>query len=164
VPADPNWTKWIRSSLGDYLLSVATENNVPVIIEELHDRDTGFMQSPLRCEVRINGPFTQELSRGYYRVYVDANVLVTSRKDVKQGYAHLAILGQLHSAMDMAIPIFKHGLEAGDDSNVELGCLTPRPGKSDAIKVLSFGQVEKTDQIVQNAVDARYVMFLTVNE
>ena len=47
-----------------------------------------------------------------------------------------------------------------EDDGSEIGCLTPKPGKNDAVRVLSFGQTDMTDQLIQNAVDARYVMYL----
>lgn len=169
MPANPNWTRWIRASVGSYLMDVANAASLPTIIEELDDRTELYMQATSRAEIRINGPFTQELSANYYRVWVDVNVLVTSRRDggSKNGYSHLKFLGLFHEAMDGIIPVFKFGLEAGDcqdedvDCTGEIGCLSARSGPADAIRVLSFGQVEKTDRIIQNAVDARYVGYFS---
>ena len=163
MPANPNWARWIFASVADYLKEVAVDADLPVIVEGLDDRDEAFNSATDRAEIRINGPFTQELSRGFYQISVDANVLLSSRLDgaKKNGYAIHKFLGLFHEAMDDVIPIFKHGLEDGDDSEVQIGCLTPRPGKNDAVRVLHFGQIDKTDRLKQSAVDARYIMELS---
>jgi hypothetical protein len=160
MPANPNWTRWIRASLGDYLKEVATDLEIPVLIEELDDRTEAFIQSPVHVEIRINGPFTREVSKDYYLIQVDANVLVTNRKDVKNGYIHHPVLGMYHNAMDSVIPMFKYGTGVDDDQS-QFGCLTGKSGSNEFVRVLSLGQVEKTDQIVQNMVDARYQMELS---
>lgn len=164
MPANPNWTRWIRASVGQYLMDVANDATLPTIIEELDDRSEAYMQASTRAEIRINGPFTREISHGYHRVWVDVNVLVTSRRDgEKNGYEHLRYLGLFHEAMDQDIPIFMFGDQPGDcteddpEDCEEIACLRPRDGKNDSINVLSFGQINSTDAVIQNAVDARYV-------
>jgi len=145
-------------------MEVADDASLPTIIEELDDRNATYMEATTRAEIRINGPFTQEVSKGYFRVWVDVNVLVTSRRDgQKNGYDHLRYVGLFHEAMDDMIPIYMFGNQPGDcvqadptDCDV-IGCLSPRDGKNDSIRVLSFGQLNSTDAIIQNAVDARYV-------
>jgi hypothetical protein len=62
--------------------------------------------------------------------------------------------------MDQAIQIYKYGSAVGDDSS-HLGCLVPRSGKNDVIRVMHFGKVDPTDKVKQSVVDARYEMFLS---
>jgi hypothetical protein len=61
--------------------------------------------------------------------------------------------------MDGALAIYRYGTGPDNDSSF-LGCLTPRPGKSDSIRVIHFGQLNTTDRLKQGMVDARYVMYL----
>lgn len=163
MSANPNWARWVYASLADYLREVATEANLPNIIESLDERDDVFMGSTDRAEIRINGPFTNELSRGYYQMHVDANVLLTSRYDgaEKHGYELHRFLGLFHAAMDAVIPIFKVGLLPGDDEDVQIGCLSPKAGRNDAVRVLHFGQIVPTEHLKQGMVDARYEMYLS---
>ena len=63
--------------------------------------------------------------------------------------------------MDGALAIYRFGTGPDDDSDSLLGCLTPRPGKNDSIRVLHFGQIETNDRLKQGMVDARYVMYLS---
>lgn len=162
MPANANWARWVFASVADYLKEIATDASLPVIVEGLDDRSDAFMQASDRAEIRINGPFTSEVSKGYHRVWVDANVLLTSRFDgsAKNGYSHLKFLGLFHEALDNGIPVFKYGLEVGDDSS-QIGCLSPRTGKQDAVRVLHFGQIEKTDRVKQSIVDARFVGYFS---
>jgi hypothetical protein len=131
-------------------------------VEGIDDRDDTFMESEDRVEIRVNGPFTKELSAGYHRLYVDVNVLVNSMMGgaTKSAYTLDEILGVFHNAMDGAIAIYRFGTGPEDDADSLLGCITPRPGKNDFIRVLHFGQLNTTDRLKQGMVDARYVMYL----
>jgi hypothetical protein len=168
MAADPNWARWIFASVADCLKSIATENDVPVLVEHLDERTDAFMRAEDRVEVRITGPFTQELSKGYHRIWVDANVLITSRYGGKgkNAYDILKIAGLYHEAMTLPIPVWNYGNEPGDfveadpESQVFIGCLLPRPGKNDTARVFNFGQTDRTDKLKQSAVDARFVMYL----
>ncbi len=87
---------------------------------------------PIRAEIRITGPFDQELSKGYHRIYVDVNVLLTSRYDGQKNAATiLKYAGLFHEAMSEPIPVWNFGGEPGDyveddpETQVFLGCLNP---------------------------------------
>jgi len=163
MPANKNWTRWIKASLGKYLKATADglSPTVPFLVDGVIERDKTFMEAPNRIEARINGPFTQELSAGYHRVYVDVNVLVTTMMGgvTKNVYQIDDILGAFHNAMDGALAIYRLGTGPDDDDTL-LGCLSPRPGKSDSIRVLHFAQIDTNDRLKQGMVDARYVMYL----
>lgn len=162
MPANPNWARWVFASVAVYLKQVAEDANVPVIVEGLDDRADAFQRATDRVEIRINGPFTREPSKGYFLLQVDVNVLLTSRyDDEKNLYTPIKYLGLFHEAMDSVIPVFKFGLEPGDDEDEQIGCLSPRVGRNESVRVLHFGQIDKTDRVKQSAVDARYFMELT---
>jgi hypothetical protein len=162
MPANRNWARWIHASLGKYIKTTADSISVPCIVEGIIERDEAFMQAPDRIEGRINGPFTQELSAGYHRVQVDVNIIVNSMMggETKNAYKLDEILGVLHNALDGALAIYRFGTGPEDDPDSLLGCLTPRPGKNDNIRVIHFGQIDTNDRLKQGMVDARYVMYL----
>lgn len=170
MPANPNWARWVFASAAHYLKTIASENDLPVIVEGLDDRTDAYMRKTDRAEIRINGPYIQEISNGYFRVWTDINVLLSSRMDEKKdGYALQRFAGIMQAAMSEQIAIWNYGDQEGDydeddpDTQIHLGCLSPRVGPQESIKVLHFGQVEKTDRIKQAAVDARYSMYLDAN-
>ena len=160
MSANPNWARWIFASIAKTLKAVATTNSIPVIVEGVDDETDAFTEATDHVEIRISGPFTTKLS-GEYRIWMDVNVILTSRFDGRQKNRHaiLTNAGLFHEAMDQAILIYKFGTAVGDDSSY-LGCLVPRSGKNDTVRVMHFGKVDPTDKIKQSAVDARYEMFL----
>jgi hypothetical protein len=161
MPANPNWARWIFSSIAKNLQAVAVTNDIPAIVEGVDDETDTFTKATDHVEIRISGPSTKKMS-GEYRIRMDVNVLLTSRFDgqKKNRHAILTNAGLFHEAMDRAILIYKYGNAAGDDDSY-LGCLTLRPGKNDAVRVIHFGKIDPTDKIKQSVVDARYEMFLT---
>lgn len=140
--AHPDWTRWIHSSVAKFFRDLATSNSLPMLIEGVEERTTAFMQTPNRVEVRMNGPFTREISANYHRIYVDINVVVTTRKGAENTDPYLLdrTLGLIHEAMDGVIPIFRYGT-GPDDDREQIGCLSLRTGKLDNLRVLHFGQI-----------------------
>jgi hypothetical protein len=167
MPTDPNLARYIFASVATYLKATATDNDLPVVVEGLDERTEAFLESTDHVEIRVNGPFSQELAKDCFRLWVDANVLLTSRMDAnKNGYTIQRLAGIFQAAMDASIPIWNYGDQPGDFDPLDpatqkhLGCLSPRTQTSESIKVLHFGQVEKTDRVKQSIVDARYQMYL----
>ncbi len=177
MAANPNWARWIFHSVADHMKQVATTASLPVLVEHFDERTAAFERATDKAEIRITGPFDQELSKGYHRIYVDVNVLLTSRYDgaTKNAATILKYAGLFHEAMSEPIPVWNFGGEPGDyveddpdnpnDPNlltqVFLGCLIPRPGKNESVRVMHFGQLDMVDKLKQSEVDARYVMELT---
>lgn len=155
--AKKDWPRWIHSSIAQYFSGTIT---VPFIVEGVDERDPTYMARADRAEVRVNGPFTQELSKNYFRLYVDVNVIVFSQMGGSANtFALDDNLGSFFDAMDSVIPIYRYGTGPDDDSSL-LGCLSPRPGVKDAVRVLHFGQIDKDTRLKEGMVDARYQMFL----
>jgi hypothetical protein len=163
MSANPNWARWIFASIAKTLTAVATTNSIPVLVEGIDDETDTFTDETDRVEIRISGPFTRKLS-GEYQIFMDVNVILTSRFDGQQKNRHaiLTNAGLFHEAMDQAILVKKYGTAVGDDSSY-LGCLVPRSGKNDTIRVIHFGKVDSTDKVKQSVVDARYEMFLSTS-
>ena len=101
MPANPNWTRWIFASIADNLKPLAVTNSIPVIVEGMDDETDAFSEATDRIEIRISGPYTKQL-HGEYRLYVDVNVLLTSRFDgpSKNRYAILINAGLFHEALN----------------------------------------------------------------
>ena len=165
MPANPNWARWVFASVATYLKQVAQSQQLPVLIEGLDERTTEFMSATDRCEVRITGPFTREVSRDYFQIEVVVNVLFVSRyEEQKNQYAIIQKTGVFQEAMDGAIAVYKYGNGPDDDEHVLIGCLSPVQGRSNAIRVMHFGQINPTDRLKQSMVDARYRMELSTNQ
>jgi len=165
MSANPNWARWVFASVATYLKHVAQEAHLPALVEGLDDRTTEIMEATDRCEVRITGPFTKEVSHDYFHIEIVVNVLFLSRyEEQKNQYAIIQKMGVFHEAMDGAIAVYKYGIEPGDDEHALVGCLSPVHGRNDAIRLMHFGQVDPTDRLKQSMVDARYRMELSTNQ
>ncbi len=165
MSANPNWARWVFASVATFLKQVAQSQQLPALIEGLDDRTTQFMEATDRCEIRITGPFTKELSHNYFQIEVLVNVLFLSRyEEQKNQYAIIQKIGAFHEAMDGSIAVYKYGKEPGDDEHSLVGCLSPIQGRNDAIRVMHFGQITPTDRIKQSMVDARYRMEISTNQ
>lgn len=155
---DPNWPRWVFASVADFLKSVATANSLPSLVDGSEDRSDAFANASDRVEIRITGPYTQQLSSNYYLLTVDANVLLQCRYETKNGYQRQTLMGPFYEAMAGPIPVYKFGPEAGDDKS-QIGCLKlPRGGQ---VKLHHFGQLTHPERISESICDARYVMDLT---
>lgn len=165
--AQKDWARWIFASVAYALKTVATERSLPVLVEHLDERTEAFMQASDRAEIRITGPYSREMSQNYWQVFVDINVLLTSRYDGVDGYRILKHAGAFQEALNTVISVWNYGSELGDyvegdpTTQVFIGCLVPRPGRNSLVRVLNFGQISPVDKIKQTEVDARYVMELT---
>ena len=165
MAVNPNWARWVFASVATYLRDIAKEAKLPVLVEGLDDRTNEFMEATDRCEVRITGPYTREVSRNYFQVTLLVNVLFTSHyEEQKNQYAILNAIGVFHEAMDGPIAVYKYGNGPDDDEHELVGCLIPANGKNDSVRVLHFGQTDPTTRLKQSMVDASYKMEISTND
>lgn len=155
--AKSDWPRWIHATVAKYLKQVAVTNSFPVLIEGIDDRGTEFMEQTNRVEIRVNGPFSREISKGYYEVLFDVNVLVNSRMDgeAKNVWTLDQILGKFYDAMDGPIAVFRVGTGPDDDESL-LGCFQVRSGGNDYVRVHRFGQLSADTRLKQGMVDVSY--------
>jgi hypothetical protein len=160
MPVNPNWARWAFASVATFMKQLATDANIPALVEGLDERTTEYMEAANRVEIRMSGPFTKELSKDYHELGVDINLLFTSRYEINGNqYDIIKTVGRFHEALDGPIPMKRLGNEPGDDRGL-VGCLLPRTGRNDAVRVFHFGQTDQTDRQKQVMIDARYVTYL----
>lgn len=159
---DKNIARWIFSSIAVYFDAIASPLNIPLLVEGVDERETDIMESD-HAELRINGPFIKELSRDYWRIYVDINILLTDHMAMTQEDAYEIIqrCGAFQQAMFVPIPVKKYGTGV-DDDGTQIGCLTLRKTKNDNVKIIHFGQISRVDRIRQSVIDGRYKMYLVM--
>lgn len=160
MAVNPNWARWAFASVAVHFKRVAEEAHVPSLMEGLDERTTAFMEAPLRVEIRMSGPFTKELSKDYYEVGVDVNLLLTGCYEIDGNqYDINKAAGIFHAALGDGFSILRLGKEPGDDGSL-VGCMMPRTERNDAVRVYQFGQVDQTDRMKQVMIDARFVTYL----
>jgi len=155
-----NWTRWINASVAIYIKNITDTLNLPLLFEGIDERDYENIQHS-HAELRIGGPFVKEVSKNYWNIRVDINILLTyfMQADENNVYKLQTYCGKLQEAMNGPIDIYKYGGEVGDDESY-VGCLRPIIGKFEANRVLQFGQISRVDRIRQAMIDGRYYMYL----
>lgn len=162
MAANPNWARWIFASTAYILKTVATSKGIAVIVEGMDDETDDFTKASDRVEVRVSGPFDHALAGGEHRITVHVNILITSRFDSASKNRHTILknVGLYQEALSGIIKVYKFGSEVGDDPEALVGCLTPKTGKNDEVKVFHFGKLDPTDKIQHSMVDGSFEMYL----
>lgn len=153
---DPNWTRWIHSSIYQYLKTVANGANIASLVEGVETRTKAFSEANDKIEIRVNGPYFYKYPSDHYVAKININVLVTSLPggDAKNAYAMLDALGIMAEAMDQPIPVFDYSLPDGDPAR-HLGCLAKERDKL-GLRVINFGAPDPNDPVRQGMVSGAY--------
>ena len=157
---NPNWSRWIWASILNHFKDVANGIPLPMHAEGVDERDAADLETN-HVEVRVNGPFVRELSRNYFKLDVDINLLLFNfmSETAESGYDLATWSGIFQAAAEGPINIYKFGGELVDDSSY-VGCLTLRHGKYDSLRLLYFGQTGRVERLRQSMVDAKYAIYL----
>lgn len=158
---DPRWTRWIFSSVAQYVKSVADDNDLPLLVEGVEDRLSSKIRETTHAEVRVNGPLLKEISAGYWRLYVSINILIQDYMDASHNaYDLFRHCGVFAEALSDVIPITKCGEGVDEDGDL-VGCLSLRPELSQSVAVDHFGQLKEDVRLRQSNVRGEFVMYLT---
>jgi hypothetical protein len=162
---NPNWARWIAASLAVYYKVVADALNIELLVEGVDERESEKMEAD-RAELRVNGPFINQWSRGDFQLDVDSNILLTDLMagEGENSYNLMTWAGYFQQAAEKSIPVYRYGPDTGGvDDGSWVGCLTVRDRKKGPA-LYHFGQISTNDRVRQAAVDTQHRMFLTVSE
>jgi hypothetical protein len=155
---NPNWVRWVFASFSDHF-TTAFADKLPLYIEGQH-RDTRELKDFL--ELRIDGPFAIQVSRGCWKLRSEVSILIQSVMDDKDYHRHVENLGIAQSAFDVCIPMFRYGCrDADDDTFLGQMKLLQNRANRDFLEVYNFGQIDKDRKLMQGTVEAHYQMELT---
>jgi len=154
--SNANWPRWIYASVSKHFQAIADAYPIHMYIESV-ERDTKNESKWL--EFRLDGPQTREISKGYFRLDVEINILWSVHLDSADFHEQQRILGMLIEAMT-DICIYKYGKGIDDDDSL-LGTLILQQDPNNPIRGNNFGQVRPDTQLVQGSVEGTYRMYLT---
>lgn len=158
MAVNKNWPRWIFASVSKHF--DAEKQGLHMFVEGEH-RDTRDKLDFL--EFRLDGPYITEVSKGYFRLYIEVNILVQSTKNQTNIHRIHENVGIAAAAFWNGIKVFKYGNGVDDDQSY-LGCLqlvTDARGK-ERIQISHFGQIEPKTRVLQATVEGHYEMFLKV--
>lgn len=152
-----NLPRWIFASASKFFNDTIA-GTLPMYFEG-QSRRTDNEQDYL--EFRLDGPYVQELSKDYFKVEFEINILVVSHtngNDFHKLYRDCGI------ALNCFKPfsIFKLG-DGIDDTGDYIECATiPRSkDQREAIRVSHFGKIDPVKPVVQSSVEGHYHFFVT---
>lgn len=153
---NPNWARWILAGVSDHF---DTAVDLFLFVEG-QERDTKDKKSFM--ELRLDGPWYNEVSKDYWKIYVEVNILIQTAMRVKDFHLHHTNIG-LVGAGFTDISIFRCG-NGPDDDDSFLGCLKliQDERKRERVVTSNFGQIETHAKIQQATVEGHYNMTLIV--
>jgi len=159
---DINLARWTMASIAVYFKGVAETIGLTFFVEGVDEREPDTMRQE-HAELRVSGLAAREVSRNYWRVHIDINVLLTDymKMSTEDAYDINRWGGVFLAAMMENIPIYRFGGGLDDDGTL-VGCLTQRKGFSEPARLIHFGQVSREDRIRQAVVDGRFEMYLSI--
>ncbi len=159
--SNPNWPRWLMASISVYFDSISSSIPLPFMVSGVNEI-TSEDQHTDHAELRVNGPFVEEVSKDFYHIEVEINILVTDimKATGENAYDIQTWCGAYQEGMAGPIPIKKYGSKAGDDST-QIGCLIPTDGRRDSIRVMHFGQIDIEDRLRQSMIDGKFKMDLS---
>ena len=159
MSVNQNWSRWIFASVGNHFDNL--RQGIPLYIEgqpRIIDRDN----AKAIFELRVDGPYFTEVSRKYWDIYIEINVLIQSVKTDTDFHRIRRLTGIVESAF-IDIMSYRYG-DGVDDDDSYLGCLRliQNLSSSEKIQTSHFGQLDPATNLEQSTVEGHYKM--TLNE
>ena len=151
---DPNLPRYLMSSLSVRFAAVATTLGINFYVEEV-DEDERDDHKQNKAEFRMNGPYTYEGSGVTYHK-IELQVLLTrfNRETGHNAYDIFDWAGAYQLSMSTAIPIYDYG--DGIVDPVLIGCLEVDSNVREPIRIVNYGQVDRTTRVVQMSVNGKF--------
>ena len=154
-----DWPRWVHASIHQHF-KTRCENygtmTFPMFIEGQH---RGLSAAKDFFELRVDGPQLIELSKNYWLIYVEVNVLIQSVLDDSNNHRMLKDCGVVAAAFD-TIQIYKYGNGVNDKPTELFGCLGLRHDRSsrESTYIYNLGQVESNTKLLQSVVEGHFQM------
>ena len=155
MPINDNWTTWIFASVCKHFDSHS--NDLYLHIDGTA-RKTGDHANVI--ELRLNGPIMRELSKNYYQIDAEVNLLIQTAVKHANIYQHRRNLGIAEAACTRYIYLYQIGSESGATGNM-FGCLTlVNTPRNNGIETKDYGIVRPQVDLQQATVEATYRTYL----
>jgi hypothetical protein len=107
-------------------------------------------------ELRMDGPYYRELSKNFFEVRFEINVLIQSELNDNYHRIH-EIIGIVSDAFFTPINIYRFGSEQEDDGSFfDCVSLSFEKRRRDALEIHQFGKIEPSTKIMQATVEGHY--------
>jgi hypothetical protein len=148
---NPNWARWIFASVAKHFDE--SKGDIGLFIEgETRDSANQINEG---AELRMNGPFINNPSGGYWVLDVDLNVLINTLIDEGDSHKSWRMAGVFINAFKFNIPVYRYG-DQPDDDGTFLGCLQLRQDRGDDLVITNLGEISPDIRMNQMTISAIY--------
>lgn len=155
---DPNLPRHLMSSLSELFSGTAGTLGINFFVEGIdEDERDDFTRNG--ASFRMNGPFIYEGS-GYSYAQIEIQILLTSltKTTAQNPYSIYDWAGAFYAVMEGNLTIYDYG--DGTDDPIPLGCLIPEPGVKAPVRIVNYGQVDRTSRVCQMSVNGKFILEL----
>lgn len=153
-----NLTRWITASINNHFETELSPAGYYRYYEGMSNRQTQNAEDYF--EIRYDGPHLSEVSKGYWTVYVEINILSTVRVD-KSVYQIDVLNGHLVNAFTAGpIHIYRYGPANPPDDGTLIGCLDLLQEGKHRLEVNRLGIIDKDKRLHQAMVEGHYKGYL----
>ena len=151
-----HWPRWVFASITKHFVD-HFDAAAKVSFVEGDKRNTALEKK--FYEVRMDGPRSRQLSKGYWELFVPVNILIQTTM-TNDTHLHRKQIGVAFSGFADTISILKLGNGPDDDGSF-LTCFSLEGNKADPVKINDFGQVDTTVRLQQATVEGHYIGNIT---
>lgn len=147
-----NWPRWIHASITKHIVTIVEAGSVAIYVEG----SPKIKKASNFTELRIDGPYFKALTKGYWKIRAEVNILIQHDLSDTNLYAMNDIQGLVCTALT-DIPLYKYG-----DDDSEFGWLSSinRDRLNDHLIISNFGKIEPETDIEQSTIEVHYETLL----
>jgi hypothetical protein len=149
---DPNWARWVFASVSKFFEE--HRGHTKMFVEGTDMK--GRREDEDYFEFRFNGPIIDEVSKEWYFLFFDVNILVCSLQDQKNFHRLHNSVGRASTMFDKVIPIYKYGDGPDDDGSLIDCAYLITEGGNGGIYINHHGKFDPTLNVLQSTVEGSY--------
>lgn len=158
ISSNRHWPRWVHASIAKHFETILG-NQLHLYVEG-EKRQTENQEN--YCELRIDGPDSNQLSPKLFKLNVTIDALIVNIKSDKNSHIHLDFVGLVLTTFTNAITVYRYGTGL-DDDQTELGCLKLMPDASkDKVQVTRLGQTVPAELLQETSIEASYEMLISI--
>jgi len=157
---DTNIPRWLFSSLAQLFKEDSDALSLHYFVESVDEEEPEDFNRNSAL-FRMNVPDVK-LGSGSVSIYrIELQILLTCLPNTPNANAFdiYRWAGAFQERMLGYLPIYKYGNGPDDDQSL-LGCLEPDPGVADYVRIVTYGQIDKTSRVWQVSVNGRFILQL----
>jgi len=157
---NPNWNRWIMSSVYDHFKKGSSPIKVNFDGEDPISAHPPTKNQKDSVEFKHLGPDFDFNTENDCSVYLKINLMVVTYMDIRMPYKHQDQVGAAQYLFDTCIGLYKYGPNVGIDTKAKFGSLQLVTG----IMTTPFGTLDPVTRILRTTIEGEYTTDLEAEE